>query len=361
MMMITERILVPRTCSPIPVPPGHNRLSSSPQTAAAGDYFGCSVSLSGDTALIGADGDDDNGVDSGSAYVFTRTGTTWTQQAKLLPQTAQQGIILAVLFLLLVTTPLSSEHRLMMTMEMILVLRTCSPARAPPGHSRQSSSHQTAQQKIILAILFLLMVTPLSSEHLMMMITELILVLRMYSPARAPPGHSRQSSSPQTVQQMIILAVLFLFDGDTALIGAHLDDDNGDDSGSAYVFTRTGTTWTQQAKLLASDGAADDYFGCSVSLSGDTALIGAPYDDDNGAILVLRTCSPVPAPPGHSKQSCSPQTVQQGIVLAVCFSWWTPLSSEHFLMMTTETILVLCTCSQKKVEINHRSLEHPYR
>jgi len=71
-------------------------------------------------------------------------------------------------------------------------------------------------------------------------------------------------------------------DGNTALIGAVWDDDNGVNSGSAYVFTRTGTTWTQQQKLVASDGAAGDAFGCSVSLSGNTALIGAPYDDDNG-------------------------------------------------------------------------------
>src|SRR5512137_258437 len=65
-------------------------------------------------------------------------------------------------------------------------------------------------------------------------------------------------------------------DGDTALIGARYDDSY---RGSAYVFTRTGTTWTQQAKLLASDGETRDYFGYSVSLDGDTALIGANYDD----------------------------------------------------------------------------------
>jgi hypothetical protein len=69
--------------------------------------------------------------------------------------------------------------------------------------------------------------------------------------------------------------------GDTALIGAIGDDDNGNESGSVYVFTRTGSTWTQQQKLVASDGAAGDYFGFG-SLDGDTAFIGAPYDDDNG-------------------------------------------------------------------------------
>jgi prepilin-type N-terminal cleavage/methylation domain-containing protein len=64
--------------------------------------------------------------------------------------------------------------------------------------------------------------------------------------------------------------------GDTAMIGADDDDDNGSSSGSAYVFTRSGTSWTQEAKLLASDGAANDFFGRSVSISGGTAVIGAP-------------------------------------------------------------------------------------
>ena len=70
-------------------------------------------------------------------------------------------------------------------------------------------------------------------------------------------------------------------DGDTAVIGAYMDDDNGTNFGSAYVFTRNGGTWTQQVKLTASDGAAEDYFGYSVAVNGDTAVIGAAYDDDN--------------------------------------------------------------------------------
>jgi hypothetical protein len=46
--------------------------------------------------------------------------------------------------------------------------------------------------------------------------------------------------------------------GDSALAGAYYDDDNGSNSGSAYVFTRSGATWSQQAKLTAADGAASD-------------------------------------------------------------------------------------------------------
>jgi hypothetical protein len=71
-------------------------------------------------------------------------------------------------------------------------------------------------------------------------------------------------------------------DGDTALIGAFCDDPYGDRSGSAYVFKGNGTNWTEEAKLIASDGAERDMFGYSVSLDGDTALIGAHKDDDSG-------------------------------------------------------------------------------
>lgn len=67
--------------------------------------------------------------------------------------------------------------------------------------------------------------------------------------------------------------------GDTAVIGAPEDDDNGFDSGSAYIFVRSGTGWSEQAKLTASDGGGGDAFGFSVAVHGDTAVIGAWGDD----------------------------------------------------------------------------------
>lgn len=71
--------------------------------------------------------------------------------------------------------------------------------------------------------------------------------------------------------------------GDRALVGAYYDDDNGTDSGSAYVFDYDGvSSWSESAKLTAGDGTADDLFGTSVSLSGNRALVGAYGDDDNG-------------------------------------------------------------------------------
>lgn len=69
-------------------------------------------------------------------------------------------------------------------------------------------------------------------------------------------------------------------DGETAIIGAYLDDFPGTHTqGSAYVFARNGTTWTQQQKLVASDGTTTDYFGNFVAISGDTVIVAAPSDD----------------------------------------------------------------------------------
>jgi len=195
---------------------------------AAGDWFGYSVALSGDTALVGAVWNDDNGNDSGSAYVFTRTGTTWTQQAKLLASDAaagdQFGFMVAI------------------SGDTALVGANWDDDNGDKSGSvyvfTRTGTTWTQQQKLL-----------------------------------ASDGQAGDRFS------LCFLDV----SGDTALIGALGDDDMGSNSGSAYVFTRTGTTWTQTQKIIALDGQAGDNFGYYTFLSGDTALIGAPNDDDNGA------------------------------------------------------------------------------
>lgn len=67
---------------------------------------------------------------------------------------------------------------------------------------------------------------------------------------------------------------------DTVVVGAHADDTGSNtDQGSAYVFVGSGATWSHQQKLTASDGARTDRFGYSVAISGETVVVGAPYDN----------------------------------------------------------------------------------
>ena len=68
--------------------------------------------------------------------------------------------------------------------------------------------------------------------------------------------------------------------GDTIVAGAYRDDVGPNaDQGSARVFVRSNGDWTPQKTLTASDGAAGDMFGIPVAISGDTLVVGAPYDD----------------------------------------------------------------------------------
>jgi prepilin-type N-terminal cleavage/methylation domain-containing protein len=194
---------------------------------AASDNFGYAVAIDGDTVVVGADGDDDKGTNSGSAYVFTRTGATWTQQAKLVPADGDVsdwfGYAVAVDGDTVVVGAHGDDDKGTYSGSAYVFVRT--------------GGTWTQQAKLV--------------------------------PADGTEGDW--------------FGVSVAVDGDTVVVGAYGDDDKGADSGSVYVFTRTGATWTQQAKLLAADGAAYDYFGYAVAVDADTVVVGARYDDDKGA------------------------------------------------------------------------------
>ena len=79
-----------------------------------------------------------------------------------------------------------------------------------------------------------------------------------------------------------IFGISVSLSGDRAFVGASEDDDDGSRSGSVYVFDFDGVAWSETHKLRASNAAPNDQFGQSVSLSGDRALVGALADDDGG-------------------------------------------------------------------------------
>ena len=205
---------------------------------AADDYFGQSVALAGDTALVGADRADVGGnADQGAAYVFVRSGTSWNQQAKL---TASDG---AANDYFGYSVALAGDTALV---------------GAPSKDGLYASQGA--------AYVFVRSGTTWSPQRKL----------------TASDGAANDEFGTSVA-----------LSGDTALVGADRADVSGNaDQGAAYVFVRSGTSWNQQAKLTASDGAANDYFGWSVALSGDTALVGAYWADvggnaDQGAAYVF--------------------------------------------------------------------------
>ena len=77
-------------------------------------------------------------------------------------------------------------------------------------------------------------------------------------------------------------------DGETILAGAPAAGPGASEIGAAFEFVRSGTTWSQQAKLLASDGANGDMLGRTADLDGDTAVLGPGFDGDSAAAYVFQ-------------------------------------------------------------------------
>jgi len=246
---------------------------------AAGDYFGRSVSISGDTVIVGAYWDDDNGTSSGSAYVFVRdTAGDWTEQQKLLASDGAASDYFGT------SVSISGDIAIV-------------GANGDDDNSSNSGSvyvfvRDTAgvwtEQKLLAS-------DGAASDGFGGSVS--------ISGDTAIVGASgddyngsayvfvRDTVGDWTEQKLLAsdgvsndsFGVSVSISGDTTIVGAYNDDVNGINSGSAYVFVRdTAGVWTEQ-KLLASDGAAYDNFGQSVSVSGDTAIVGAPGGDDNNS------------------------------------------------------------------------------
>jgi len=190
---------------------------------ATDDNFGCSVSISGDYVIVGADHDNDNGTNSGSSYIYHRSGTNWTQQAKL---TASEG----------------SEYDYFGCSVSIFgdyaIIGAFLNVNGSSYIYHRLGTSWTQQAKL--------------------------------------------TASDGAAYDDFGCSVSIY--GDYVVIGASGNDDDGAQSGSAYIFHRSGVSWTQQEKITANDGAENDDFGCSVSISGDYVIIGA-YGDNSAYIF----------------------------------------------------------------------------
>ncbi len=193
---------------------------------AAFDSFGHSVAISGATAIVGARWDDDNGGDSGSAYLFDTT--TGRQIAKLLPDDGAAVDWFGLPVAISGAVAIVGAHQ-------------------DVGNSGSAYLFDTTTGRQLFKLL--------------------------------PDDGAAVDSFGYSV------AISGAPGKGVAIVGAYLDEqDNGTNSGAAYLFDTT--TGRQIAKLLANDGAEYDYFGFSVAIGGapgkETAIVGAPYDDDNG-------------------------------------------------------------------------------
>jgi hypothetical protein len=231
----------------------------------AGDSFGFSVAVAGDTVVVGALGEDssttgvnstpnENATGSGAAYVFTRSGTTWTQQAYLKASN---------------TGASDAFGRSVAVSGNTVVVGAHGEDSSTTGVNSTPNENATASGA---AYVFTRSGTTWTQQAYL---------------------KASNTGASDSFGRSVAVS------GDTVVVGAHGEDssttgvnstpnESGGGSGAAYVFTRSGTTWTQQAYLKASNTEASDYFGSSVAVSGDTVVVGA-YGEDSSTTGVNST------------------------------------------------------------------------
>ena len=249
---------------------------------AAGDYFGWSVAISGDTVVVGAPYDDvgANG-NQGAAYVFVRSGATWSQQQQLTAADGAAGDNLGT------SVTISGN-----------TVAVGAPYDGVGANADQGSAYVfvrsgalwSQQQQLIAvdgaALDYFGWSVAISGD------TVVVGAANDDIGATADQGSAYvfvRSGAVWGLQAHVAAADGLAGDyfgnsvaisGDTVVVGAYYDDIGANaDQGSAYVFVRSGTAWSQQAQLTAADGLVFDRFGTSVAISGDTVVAGAPYDD----------------------------------------------------------------------------------
>jgi hypothetical protein len=256
--------------------PGNNISDYNPVAAddgVAGDFLGLDASMSGNYTIVGAPYDDIGvNIDQGSAYIFYFNGSTWIQQQKL---TASDG-----------TANDAFGTRVSMSGNYAIVssLSDAIGANAYQGSAYIyffNGSTWVQQQKIVApdgtAGDYFGSSVSISGNY------------AIIGAASDTPGGSAYiffyNGSSWVAQQKLTASDALADDafgnevsisGNYAVVGAVGDDIGANnDRGSAYVFFYNGSTWVQQQKLTASDGTAGDYFGVSVSVSGNYIVVGA--------------------------------------------------------------------------------------
>ena len=203
--------------------------------AQAGDQFGFSVAVSGDTAVVGASGEDAGGTQLGAAYIFRRDhgGTdSWGQVKKLSASDARAGD--------------QFGFRVAVSGDTAVV--------GASGEDGRGSNAGAAY------------------------------VFQRDQGGTDNWGQIKKLSASDA-QAGDRLGISVAVSDDTAVVGAYLEDAGGTQLGAAYIFRRDqgGTdNWGQVKKLTASDAQVGDWFGISVAVSGDIAVVGAYLEDAGG-------------------------------------------------------------------------------
>lgn len=256
---------------------------------ASSDQLGMSVAIYGQYAVVGAPYDDDMGSNSGSAYVFGRTGSNWLEEDKL---TASDGASPDLLGGVCALGGVGSGTFAVVGAEghsagrgAVYVYKRGGPTSWPEQTKLIASDAADADH-------FGVSISMSNIGHIVVgaihdddngsgsgSVYTFIYELDNWWPQR-----SKRIASDGVTKDWFGTSLDVSGDGGYLIVGAPGDDDKGSNSGSVYIYTRSGYNWISEVKLYAPDPASSDTFGRSVAIddSGTYVVIGASGHDESG-------------------------------------------------------------------------------
>jgi hypothetical protein len=267
---------------------------------APSDVFGHSVAISGDTVVVGADGDNVTYVDQGSAYVFEKPVAGWSDMTQTAKLTASDGTaydefgVFVVVSGDTVVVGADGDNVTYMDQGSAYVFEKPVAGWSDMTQTAKLTASDGAQDDYFgnsVAISEDTVVVGAYGVDKTINEVTYFDVGQSYVFDKPVGGWSDMTQTAKLTASdgaaIDDFGYSVAISGNNVVVGAWGYDDNGlSSSGSAYVFEKPGTGWsdmTQTAKLTASDGAAYDWFGYSVAISGDTLVVGAHGDDNYGA------------------------------------------------------------------------------
>lgn len=226
------------------------------------DRLGCSVAVSGDTALLGVRGANDS---AGEAWVFTRTGTTWTAEAKLSGADSvinnDFGYSVALQGDTAVVGALWNDGK----RGALYVFERSGTTWTQRAKLVAADAEMDDQLGLSVAISG---DTIVSGAYGTDAYRGAVYVFRRTGDdwAQEAKLSASDAADSDTFGRSVAIS------GDALAVGTEAKDAR---RGAVYVFRRSGTDWAQETKLTLADGAESDYFGNSVALAGDTVVVGA--------------------------------------------------------------------------------------
>ena len=249
-----------------------------PSDGSECEYFGHAVAVSGTVALVGAMQDDDNGWASGSAYVFRWNGASWVEEQKLLASDGDDSEFFGCSVAISADTALVGAYQNQDTGS-VYVFRWDGNSWVEKQKILPSDGASYCRFGYSMAVSGdVAMIGAYQNHNNYQDSYGSVYVFRW----NGSDWVEEQKLSPSDGANNDYFGYSVAVSGDVTLVGAYGDDDNGGESGAAYMFRWNGTSWEEEQKVSASDGATENYFGSSVAICKDMALIGAYGDNANG-------------------------------------------------------------------------------